>query len=272
MIENDSSCVRTVRDFYSSLHKEIREAGYNSGEISLLADPLYYERYLNAETRNYVIQTFLPNIAATIPYFRLEEKSRPVILDLGCGLGMQSLIFASFGAKVVGVDLREDSIALCWKRKRFFEAMLGTDLDVEFRHCDFRHAKQSDFKDKFDCLFSMSAFSYIDPLENTVKLISSILKDDASLFLYEENESFVFRSSKRKSRIPYPKTIINALAGERFSTDMFYGGCTFPYQFWRYERLVPFLRLMNNLARRNPSLAFTYILGMRRGAGSNGMD
>lgn len=267
-IQVSLSNIKTVQKFYSTLLSEVEQAGYNSQEISLLGNTRrYYGRYLNPSLRNYFIQTVIPHIADAISYFRLMERPNLNILDLGCGLGIQSLIFASFGAKVVGVDIREEAISLCKKRKAYYEKELKVDLDLEFHHCDFRLSHQRYFNIRFDCLFSMSAFSYITPLEKTVKLISYLLKDDAKIFLYEENATFLVSYFKRREIIPSPKTTANAFRKEKFDTDFLYGGCSLPSFFWRIQFLNRLFMLpLNNLLRKRLYLSFNYILGMKRGS------
>jgi hypothetical protein len=100
---------------------------------------------------------------------------------------MQSIIFASLGEKVVAVDILEEAVDLSKKRKVYYEEKLNIDSDIKFIQCDFRQCDQSDFDYEFNCLFSMGAFSYIFFLSRTVKLIFSILKSNAKIFLYEIN-------------------------------------------------------------------------------------
>lgn len=64
-----------------------------------------------------------------VSYLRVESGHH-TILDVGCGLGMQSIISAMLGASVVGVDIRDDCIRLCEKRQAFYEGQLGRPLDA----------------------------------------------------------------------------------------------------------------------------------------------
>jgi SAM-dependent methyltransferase len=256
----------TVLYFYSSLLDEVNEAGYNSQEISLLGNiPLYYGRYLKPSLRNYFVQTVIQHIASAISYFSMDQPN-PYIFDLGCGLGMQSIIFASLGAKVAAMDISEEAVLLCKKRKAYYENKLNVDLDIEFIQSDFRRSHQRDFNSKFDCLFSMGAFSYITPLERTVKLISSILKDDAKVFLYEMNSNHLLYSFK-KSKEPNPQDVIHAFKKYGFNEYILYGGCSIPRFFWKFPLLNrPLLRPFNNILTKSLYLSFNYVLSLKRGA------
>lgn len=265
------SDVEAVQRLYSFLLNEVKQAAYTPREIALLGNTLlYYGRYLNPNLRNYFIQTVVPHIASAISYFCVRDRPNLTICDLGCGLGMQSIILASLGAKIVAVDKREDSIVLCKKRKTYYENALQCDLDIDFHHCDFSTINAKAWDCTFDCLFSMSAFSYITPLDRTVKRISSLLKEDAKVFLYEVNESHLLRFLKRgrKGNIetPTPWSTISAFEGERFRKNFLYGGCSLPGRFWSVPALNRLLlHPLNNLLRKSLYLSFNYVLGMERG-------
>ena len=215
--------------------------------------------------RSYFIRTKLPHIALAISYFGLMDRPNLEILDLGCGLGQQSIIFASFGAKVVAMDIREESIALCHKRKAYYEKQLNVKLDIDFRHCDFRLTHQHNVHKLYDCMFSMHAFSYVLPLERTVELVSDLLRDDATIFLYEENGASLASKKQIRHIIPTPKATANAFTREHFETDFLYGACSLPSSFWRIPPLNPLVVLpLNNLLRKSLYMSFNYVLGMRR--------
>ena len=255
----------TVNSFYSSILGEVERAGYSPRELLLLANThLYYGRYLNPRLRNYFVQTVMPRIASAMAYLSVDRPGR-CIMDLGCGLGMQSIIFASLGAKVVGVDVREEAIALCWKRKDYYERKLNQPLDVEFVHGDFGVAFPGNARARFDGAFSKSAFSYIVPLERTVEVISQVLKGDARVFLYEANSSCVLNPARSRAE-PDPERVAATFACEGFKRDFLLGGCSLPAIFWRVPALnAPLLHPLDNLLRKSLYLSFNYILGVSRG-------
>mgnify|MGYP001466393141 CR=1 FL=1 len=253
-----------VDQFYSLLLEEADSSELTADEKALLGSThLYYGRYLNPALRNYFVETVIPHIARATDYLS-QVPDAPVILDLGCGLGMQSFIFANQGAKVVAVDIREETIALARKRKAWYEHKLGKALDVEFVHCDFRKASVDDFDTRFDCLFSMSAFSYITPLADTVALLSALLKEDGRLFLYESNATHVI-SAMKGSDLPTPADTLAAFAAHGFEKDFLYGGCALPGLFWKFAFLnKPLLHPIDNVLRTQLRLSINYILGMTR--------
>jgi len=263
--EDKLTALETVEQFYSLLLDEIAEVGYSSQELSLLWDQTgYYGRYLNMDVRNYFIQTVMPHIAQAILYFELNKRENVTMLDLGCGLGMQSLIFAGLGAKVKGVDKSERCISLCWKRKAHYEKKLKTSLDIDFQQRDFGASHSKSFRAQFDCAFSMSAFSYMRPAERTVSLLTSILKRDAQIYLYEANSAYLLRLLKSWSEIRIPKDIVNLFENEGYHLDFLYGGCAISRWFWSLPSLNCLMVALNELMRKSLHLSFNYVLGMRR--------
>lgn len=260
--------VQTVRGFYANLIEEVSRAGYEPSEQSLLAHPHdYYGRYLDARSRDYVNQAVLPRVADGIEYLGILERPGIRVVDVGCGLGMQSLILASLGASVVGLDVREESIALCRKRQAYYEREIGTRLDLEFRREDFGKIRRADFAYRFDALFSMSAFSYIKPLHQAVATASWILDDNARVFLYEQNALNALDRLKRSEPLPSPHEVAAAFAHEGFRTDLLEGAASLPSFLWRAPALnAAVLTPVNESLRKSLRVSYAYVLGMQRGA------
>jgi SAM-dependent methyltransferase len=259
-----SAHIATVQTFYVSLLDELNQANYTDSEKALLANRrLYYGRYLNSNLRDYFVEAVIPHIARAIPW--VETSPKPHIFDLGCGLGMQSIIFASLGARVVGYDIRSEAIALCRKRKEFYEKKLGRELDITFMQGNFLNAKAEDFDTRFDMLFSMAAFSNIRPLEHTVKLVSAILKPDAKIYLYEKNSSHVLNLLRRTPE-PRPSRTVAAFEKEGFTPCFLRGAGAFPSAFWKSMRLnQAVVHPANHLLEKSLPLSINYVLGLQRG-------
>jgi len=58
------------------------------------------------------------------------------VFDAGCGYGSDSFLFASLGARVLGVDSSAENISIAKKRKEYYEQALGKTLDVTFLVAD----------------------------------------------------------------------------------------------------------------------------------------
>ena len=267
MAQFDSeSALDVVKYFYKILEQEFKEAPYTEQEKQLLNDKhLYYGNYLDPRLRNYFSRAVFSPIADGLNFFDIPD-SRPMrILDLGCGLGMQSFIFASQGASVTGIDLRPQSIELCRKRKAYLEEKTGRTLNVDFQLCDFSQIDASDFPEKYDAAFSMSAFSYIPPLEKTVQTLLSLLNENSRVFLYEENIASIPGHFKNREQLPTPREVRSVFRQAGFETSLLRGACVLPKVFWKSEFLSDVLiEPLNRLLRNSLMLSFNYTLGMQR--------
>ena len=259
-----ASSLETVQSFYLALLHELEDAGYTDRERALLADErLYYGRYLNPRLRNYFEQTVIPQVAQGVSFLMADART-PRILDLGCGLGMQSIILASMGARVVGLDVREEAVELCMKRKAYHEELLGTKLDIEFVQRNFLETRPEDLRSRFDSVFSMAAFASMQPLEHTAQLISAVLKDDARILIYEKNSDHPLHQL-RNSPEPGPATVTEVFDREGFDRLFLEGGCALPGPFWKFARLnASVVAPANNLLRKTMRLSFNYVLGFKR--------
>src|SRR5205085_12526816 len=101
-------------------------------------------------TRSYALHTLVPNLSMAIEHLGLRRESGFRVIDLGCGLGMQSLIFAQMGAEVVAVDLDPSCIELCRKRRWFFERALRRRLRITFVAGDFQKLDATELRDGHD--------------------------------------------------------------------------------------------------------------------------
>jgi 2-polyprenyl-3-methyl-5-hydroxy-6-metoxy-1,4-benzoquinol methylase len=254
-----------VAGFYAHLPAELKNAGYKAEENGMLADKhLYYGNYLDPKSVNYFSKMVLPPIARAISYLGIRSETPKVILDAGCGGGMQSLIFASLGAKVVGLDLREDSIALCKQRKRYYEQLLGRPLDIEFTAIDFTQADRLGMKTRFDGAFSMSAFSYMKPMETTVAIMSSMLRAQGKVFLFERNAQHFADKYKYSQPVAAPDAVRQAFAMHGFKADLNTGTCAIPKEIWARKELNWALAPVNAALSRSLLLSTNYVLGLKR--------
>jgi 2-polyprenyl-3-methyl-5-hydroxy-6-metoxy-1,4-benzoquinol methylase len=181
-----------IRDAYAGILDEVRSTEYSAGERAMLSDPIfYYGRFPDPRTRGYALDSVVANVDHAIKYLA-PGRSGIRILDLGCGLGMQSLIFARYGATVVGVDLDPQCTTLAEKRRAFFEQRWGTALRTQFIAADFHDFAGAYQLETFDAGFSMSAFAHIPPLERTVAEISGLARPSARVFLWDKNPDYLF--------------------------------------------------------------------------------
>lgn len=106
-----------------------------------------------------------------------KNQGRRSILDLGCGLGRHSLLFARNGFKVTAVDISEYAI------KKLREAEKRENVIITSKVCDMLELPYRE--NSFDCIFSYHAVSHTDTngFKIIVDKIKKILKPEGEIFL-----------------------------------------------------------------------------------------
>ena len=93
----------------------------------------------------------------------LAPKQRERILDLGCGTGHLTARIAALGAEVIGIDASAEMIAQAQKNYP----------DLRF---EARDARDFEFNEPFDAVFSNAALHWIKPPERVIACIAQALK------------------------------------------------------------------------------------------------
>lgn len=106
-----------------------------------------------------------------------KRQGKRSVLDLGCGLGRHSVLFAKYGFKVTAVDISEYAI------EKVREAEKRENLVITAKACDMVNLPFRE--NSFDCIFSYLAISHTDT-EGFVKILSKIkeiLKPEGEIYL-----------------------------------------------------------------------------------------
>lgn len=106
-----------------------------------------------------------------------KHEGRNSVLDLGCGLGRHSILFAQKGFKVTSVDRSEYSIAHLreWEQKE--------KVYIRSKVCDIKELPFSD--NAFDCIFSYHVISHTDSsgIYHILDEIKRVLKPGGEVYL-----------------------------------------------------------------------------------------
>lgn len=119
------------------------------------------------------------------------------ILDAGCGVGTETILFSSFGAKVTGVDIRGGRIETAKKRIKYFEKTLNTPLEIQFKHENIlKHVG------KYDIIWANEAVSHINPLPTFLNMCHQNLNKNGILIIVDANKSnpIVYYNSKLEQK------------------------------------------------------------------------
>ena len=106
-----------------------------------------------------------------------RRENRRSVLDLGCGLGRHSLLFAACGFKVTAVDISDEALSSVKQLCR------ENSVDIACRKADMEALPFSD--DAFDCIFAMHSAGHCDSegMERLMTEIKRVLKPGGTIFL-----------------------------------------------------------------------------------------
>lgn len=121
--------------------------------------------------------------------FEMTDSGKAVVLDIGCGFGLMSMIIAAYGStKVIGVDLNPDVI------KVFRMLLSRLKPPLENVEADTRDGVTLDFNDEtFDVIIVSDVASHVYDLNVFLNNIKRMLKKGGRLYLYDSNNSVDIR-------------------------------------------------------------------------------
>ena len=105
-----------------------------------------------------------------------KSEGKRSVLDLGCGLGRHSILFAKESFEVKAVDLSVDGVNYLrqWQKKE--------DLDFETKVCDMNQLPFAN--DTFDCIWAYHVISHTDTegFLGILEEIKRVLKPGGSIY------------------------------------------------------------------------------------------
>jgi len=106
------------------------------------------------------------------------------VLEVGFGLGTESLWLAMRGAKVVAIDISAHLIEAATRRKTILEQEIGRPLECEFRRVSVLDLEE---EESFDLIWAEQAFHHLEPREAVVDKIASLIKPGGHIVISEVN-------------------------------------------------------------------------------------
>lgn len=227
------------------------------------ASPVGSRQYFEeVEARKYFVE---PHIPAFADYGRWAGKT---VLEIGCGLGTDTINFARAGAQVTAVDLSPRSLELARQRAKVF----GVQDRIRFLEADAERLSQVLLPSTYDLVYSFGVIHhsphpdrvlaevrrhYVGP-HSTLKImvyhrrswkVLSILLHEAHGAWWRLEEA-IARSSEAQSGSPVTYTytrrsVDELLARQGFRTTEMFVDHIFPYRVadyvqYRYVKAFPF--------------------------------
>ena len=118
-----------------------------------------------------------PSIESYYLMHRWKNQNKNIFLDLGCGLGRHTILFAKNGFETKAFDLSQEAI------NQTREYAKSEDLDVEFKIGDMLNLPYED--ESIECIFCRNVISHTDTegMKKIVKELKRVLKKDGECYL-----------------------------------------------------------------------------------------
>ena len=152
-----------VRDYWNRRPCNIR---HSQAEIGTK------EYFDQVEARKYFVEPHIPGFA------EFERWSGKKVLEIGCGIGTDTMNFARAGAEVTAVDLSSESLKIAQKRAEVF------NLADRINFYEVNAEKLSDFipSQKYDLVYSFGVIHHSPHPEKIIREIKENFVEKGSAF------------------------------------------------------------------------------------------
>ncbi len=155
--------IRTVREYWNNRPCNIRHSRKPVGDRD------YFDE---VEQRKYYVE---PHIPAFAEFERWRDKT---ILEVGCGIGTDTINFARSGAQVTAVDLSENSLEIARRRAQVYGLQ-----NITFLHANAEELTKSVGGRKFDLVYSFGVLHHTPNPERALTEIGALLRPGGTLKL-----------------------------------------------------------------------------------------
>jgi SAM-dependent methyltransferase len=155
---------------YFNMIKEIKEYWNNRPcNIRHSNKPIGTIEYFNeVEKRKYFVEPHIPKFA------EFDKWKGKNVLEIGCGIGTDSINFARAGANLTIVELSDKSLEICKSRFNVF------GLEAKFIQGNSENLlsllDQAGVKEKFDLVYSFGVIHHTEKPEKIVDQVGKLLK------------------------------------------------------------------------------------------------
>ena len=166
--------IEQVRDYWNSRPCNIRHSSKELGTKK------YFDE---VEARKYFVEPHIPGFAE---FSRWKGKK---VLEIGCGIGTDTMNFARAGAKVTAVDLSGDSLEIARKRAE----------DLEIDNIRFYQSNAEELSsvvpiERYDLVYSFGVIHHTPHPHNVIEQIRRFMDADSlfRIMVYHRNSWKVF--------------------------------------------------------------------------------
>jgi SAM-dependent methyltransferase len=134
--------------------------------------PLGSKEYFDeVEARKYLVESHIPGFAE---FTRWRGKK---VLEIGCGIGTDTINFARHGAQVTAVDLTEKSLDVARQRARIF----GVENSIRFIQANAEELSSYVPAEPYDLIYSFGVIHHTPHPERVIEQIRQYVKPGSSV-------------------------------------------------------------------------------------------
>lgn len=248
-----------VERFFVNWPIEERLLGLETGQIELMRQAKL-EKLFDPAMKPFFLYHFVPLVLRAVTEL-FAHHPHPRILELGCGSGSLSLLFALLGAHVTAVDLSSEGIRVCRRRQDLYEFQVGP-LRLEFRQADAFDLDYEAFL-PVDGIYSLFAFNLMQPSRDLVPKMMKALGPQGKVLISDGNRrSLYLRLARPRPTLTAPELRQHLQhQGCRHTSTEYH--CMIPPVFVRHASLYGWSRKLERCARAlglMPWLGLSYTL------------
>lgn len=173
--------IQAVKDYWNARPCNIRHSTKEVGSA---------EYFNEVEQRKYFVE---PHIPAFADFARWKDKS---VLEIGCGIGTDTINFARAGAQVTAIDVSEESVAIAKQRAKVF----GLEDRITF-YVGNAEELLSMLGGTFDLIYSFGVIHHTPNPKKVIDNMGCFLKDDGEIRIMVYNRLSTKTFALTKGRI-----------------------------------------------------------------------
>ncbi len=154
--------INAVREYWNSRPCNIRHSQKPVGTR---------EYFDEVEARKYMVESHIPQFA---DFERWRGKK---VLEIGCGIGTDTINFARHGAQVTAVDLTEKSLEVARQRARVF----GLEDRIRFIQANAEKLSETVPVEHYDLVYSFGVIHHTPHPENVLEEVRKYVSPESTL-------------------------------------------------------------------------------------------
>lgn len=172
------------RDFFHGLCEEVRFHEHSRKYLSPAQYKVlksYYRKY-NEKNAEYYGHHYAQRLRHVVKL--ILDLPSPMVLDAGCGVGSETILFGLLGADVTGVDLSKERLNVAKARIPFYEDRYGIKLHTRFH---LKNILRYYADEKFDIIWANEFISHVHPVEDFFEVAAKNLKQRGYIIICDTN-------------------------------------------------------------------------------------